>query len=70
MALLKQIRDPARNLFQQQMMSDCVKGSYDTLPIISTSPRRSPLSALAIRSKADRSTFSGRCIGKVGSFSS
>jgi hypothetical protein len=28
------------------------------------------LSALAIRSKADRSTFSGRCIGKVGSFSS
>jgi len=47
-----------------------VKGTYDTLPIISTFPRRSPLSDLGIRSKANRSTFSGRCIAKVGSFSS
>jgi hypothetical protein len=28
--------------------------TYDTLPVISTSPKRSRLSALAIRSKADR----------------
>jgi hypothetical protein len=47
-----------------------IKGTYDTLLIISTSPRRSLLSAFAIPSKADHSTFSGRCIGKVGSFSS
>jgi hypothetical protein len=47
-----------------------IEGTYDTLLIISTSPRRSLLSAFAIPSKADRSTFSGRCIGKVGSFSS
>jgi hypothetical protein len=49
---------------------DSIEGTYDTLLIISTFPRRSLLSALAIRSKADRSMFSGRCIGRVGAFSS
>jgi len=47
-----------------------VKGTHDTLPIISTFLKRSPLSDLGIRSKANRSTFSGRCIGRVSSFSS
>jgi hypothetical protein len=45
------------------------KGLYDTLPVISTSLTRSPLFVLAIRSKANRSTFSLRCIGKVDYFS-
>jgi hypothetical protein len=49
---------------------DSIEGTYDTLPIISTFPKRSPSSDLGIRSKANRSTFSGRCIEKIGSFSS
>jgi hypothetical protein len=49
---------------------EIIEGTYDTLLIISTSPRRLLLSAFAIPSKADRSRFSGRCIAKVGSFSS
>jgi hypothetical protein len=40
-----------------------VEGTYDTLPIITTSPRESPLSVPAIRSKANRSLFLGRSIG-------
>jgi hypothetical protein len=31
-----------------------IERTYDTLPVISTSPKGSRLSALAIRSKADR----------------
>ena len=50
-------------------MVDGPEGTYDTLPVISTSPRTSLLCALAIRSKANRSTFSLRCIGKVDYFS-
>jgi len=30
------VMDPARNFFKQQMMSDRIKGTYDTLPVIST----------------------------------
>src|ERR1700746_1666219 len=55
---------------KQEVLRKGIKGTYDTLLIISTSPRRSLLFAFGIPSKADRSTFSGRCIGKVGSFSS
>src|SRR5262249_54630526 len=51
----------------QPLMIDMVEGPYDTLPVISTSQRRSLLSALAILSKASRSTCLGLCIGKVGS---
>jgi hypothetical protein len=43
-----------------------IEGTYDTLPIISTFPKRSPSLDLGIRSKANRSTFSGRCVGTVG----
>jgi len=60
---------PLRYLLQQQRMLNVVKGLYDTLPVISTSLTRSPLFVLAIRSKANRSTFSLRCIGKVDYFS-
>ncbi|HEX8801790.1 MAG TPA: hypothetical protein VF772_24420, partial [Terriglobales bacterium] len=63
------VPDPPSHQLHQQFVIDGVKGNYDTLPIISTSPRESLLSALDIRSKADRSTFSGRCIAKVSSFS-
>jgi hypothetical protein len=45
-------------------MSDCIKGSRYTLPIISTFPTESQLSALAIRSKAYLSTFFDRHAGK------
>src|SRR5713226_5030091 len=54
---------------KHQFVVEIIEGTYDTLPVISTSPRRSLLSALAIHSKADRSTCSVRCIGKVGYFS-
>jgi len=50
-------------------MRNTIEGLYDTLPVISTSLTRSPLSVLAIRSKANRSRFSLRCIGKVDYFS-
>jgi hypothetical protein len=53
-----------------QVMRNGIKGTYDILPIISTFPKRSPSSDLGIPSKANRSTFSGRCIEKIGSFSS
>jgi hypothetical protein len=53
----------------QKFMIDFIKGTYDILPIISTFQKRSPLSDLGTRSKANCSTFSGRCIRKVGSFS-
>src|SRR5262249_15348429 len=43
-----------------------IEGTYDTLPVIST-PRRSRLSVPVIPSKANRSTCSGPCTGKVGS---
>src|SRR2546425_2285698 len=49
-------------------VAQLIEGTYDTLLIISTSPRRSLLSACVIHSKADRSMLSARCIGKVGSF--
>jgi len=61
---------PMLDELHQPFVRNRIEGTYDTLLIISTSPRRSLLSAFAIPSKADRSTFSGRCIGKVGSFSS
>ena len=64
------VRNPVLDELHQPFVRKRIEGTYDTLLIISTSPRRSPLSAFAIPSKADRSTFSGRCIGKVGSFSS
>jgi hypothetical protein len=63
------IADATRNALHQFEVRDTIEGTYDTLPVISTSPRTSRLSALAIRSKADRSTCSVRCIGKVGYFS-
>jgi hypothetical protein len=42
-----------------------VEGNHDTLPIISTFPRESPSSVLAIRLKASRSAFLGRRIAGV-----
>src|SRR5215471_4299381 len=42
--------DSPRHLLHHDMMPHRVEGSHDTLPIISTFPRRSPLSVLAIRS--------------------
>jgi hypothetical protein len=66
----RSVDDPSSHRPHELGMGNTIKGTYDTLLIISTSPRRSQLSAFAIPSKADRSTFSGRCIGKVGSFSS
>jgi hypothetical protein len=63
------IDDPASYRLHQLGMWNAVKGTHDTLPITSTFPKRSPLSDLGIRSKGNRSTFSGRCTGKVGSFS-
>ena len=39
---------------QPPFVRHVVERTYDTLPVISTSPKRSLLSALAIRSKADR----------------
>ena len=64
------VGDPASYRLEKTGMRKSIEGTYDTLLIISTSPRRSLLSAFAIPSKADRSTFSGQCIGKVVSFSS
>src|SRR6266403_1181825 len=61
---------PVLDEFHQPFVGKPIEGTYDTLLIISTSPRRSLLSACVIHSKADRSMFSARCIGKVGSFSS
>jgi site-specific DNA recombinase len=49
----------------QPSVLEGIVGIYDTLPIISTFPRESPLSVLAIHSKADHSTFLGRRIAKV-----
>jgi site-specific DNA recombinase len=63
------VRNAPLDELQQLVVVDAPEGTYDTLPVISTSPRTSLLSALAIRSKADRSTCSVRCIGKVGYFS-
>jgi hypothetical protein len=63
------LADTTGNTLHQFRMRDTIERTYDTLPIISTSLRQSLLSALAIRSRADRSTFSVRSIGKVGSFS-
>jgi hypothetical protein len=63
------VADPPRDLREHPVVPNGVEGTYDTLPVISTSPRTSLLSALAIRSTADRSTCSVRCIGKVGYFS-
>src|SRR5260370_28769302 len=63
------VAHPTRDLLEYHVMSHRIEGTYDTLPVISTSPRKSLSCALAIRSKADRLTFSVRCIGKVGYFS-
>jgi hypothetical protein len=45
-------------------VTQVIEGSRYTLPIISTFPRESQLSALAIRLKACLSTFFGRHAGK------
>jgi hypothetical protein len=52
------------DLPHQSVVVNSVKGSRYTLPIISTFPRESQLSALAIRLKACLSTFFGRHTGK------
>ncbi len=52
--------DPARNFFKQQMMSDCVEGNYDTLPIIRAFPNGSRLFVLVIRLRVDLLRFFGR----------
>src|SRR5215471_4047329 len=54
--------------FHQPPLIESVIGSYDTLPIIRISLRRSPLSVPGIRSKANRSPFLDRCIAKVNGF--
>jgi len=46
-------------------MGNAIKGSHDTLPIISTFRSELPSSVLAIHSKAGRSTFLDRFIAKV-----
>src|SRR5215831_16832601 len=63
------VRNAVRDHPPQPLMVDVVERTHDTLPIISTSPRRSSSSVLVIPSKANRSTCSGLCIGKVGSCS-
>jgi hypothetical protein len=49
---------------QQKFVIDVVKGSHDTLPIIRTFLSKSRSSALAIRSRASRSPYLDRRIGK------
>jgi hypothetical protein len=53
-------------MVEHPCVTDIVEGSRYTLPIISTFPRESQLSALAIRLKAYLSTFFGRHAGKGG----
>jgi hypothetical protein len=43
---------------------DVVEGNYDTLPIISTFPKKSLSSAFVIRLKAIPSLFGQRCSAK------
>jgi hypothetical protein len=59
------INDSTYHRFHEFNVRDRVEGNYDTLPIISTFPKASPLSVLAIRSKAGCSTFLGRRIARV-----
>lgn len=59
------VDDSASHRLEKFGMRNTIEGNHDTLPIISTFPRESPLSVLAIRSKADHSTFLGRRTAKV-----
>jgi hypothetical protein len=52
------------NELDEPALIEVIEGSRYTLPIISTFPRESQLSALAIRLKACLSTFFGRHTGK------
>jgi hypothetical protein len=49
----------------QQLVIQASEGSHYTLPIISTFPKKSRLSVLAIRLRAGLSTFFGRHVEKV-----
>ena len=59
------VANPVFDEPNQPLMTDGVEGNHDTLPIISTFPRESPSSVLAIRLKASRSAFLGRRIAGV-----
>ena len=60
---------PLRGVFlyrpQKKILIQVVEGSHYTLPIISTFPKKSRLSVLAIRLRAGLSTFFGRHVEKV-----
>src|SRR5499427_7796778 len=47
------VDDPASDRLHQLGMWNTIEGTYDTLPIISTFPKRSPLSDFSIRSKVN-----------------
>jgi hypothetical protein len=48
------VRNPVLDESHKPIVGKSIERTYDTLPVISTSPKRSLFSALAIRSKADR----------------
>ena len=48
------VRDSMLDELNKPGVGNPIERTYDTLPVISTSPKGSRLSALAIRSKADR----------------
>jgi hypothetical protein len=64
------IADPLGDLREQSVVVDPIKGNHDTLPIISTCQRRSPLFVLVIRLKVNHSPFLERCLdtGDCSSF--
>jgi hypothetical protein len=58
------VRNPMLDELHQPFVGKTIEGSHDTLPIISTFPSGSLLFVLAIRSRAGRSMFLGRRIGR------
>ena len=58
------VTDPMFDETNQPVVTDRVEGSHDTLPIIRTFLSKSRSSALAIRSRASRSPYLDRHIGK------
>ncbi len=62
--------DTLGDLSHQSVVVDSIEGNHDTLPIISTCPGGSRLSAVAIHLKQNRSRFSARSIVTVACTSS